>query len=378
MLPDRLHIICFDIPYPPSYGGAIDVFYRIKALSEAGVRVTAHCFYKGEGYRADELERICEKVYYYPRKTSLWQFFGIRPYVVRSRTDSSLLNHLLQDDAPILFEGLVSCALMAHKQLRQRDKYFRECNVEHDYYHALGKASSSLWKKGFFYIEALRLRYFERVLQHAKAIFALARQDETYFKTRYPQVQTLYVPCFHQYQAPSVPTGKGTYVLYHGNLSVAENHKAAMYIIHQLAPSIPYPVVIAGNRPDNALRQAVSRCPRITLVDSPDAGTMDRLIRDAQVHLLITFQATGIKLKLLNVLYAGRHVVANPLMVTGTGLDPLCHIGHTAQELVDATNALMNESMSDEAIKARTELLGRWYDNATSARQIIHTIYNHD
>ena len=43
----RLHIICFDIPFPPSYGGVIPVFYRIKALNKLGVWVILHCFYKG-------------------------------------------------------------------------------------------------------------------------------------------------------------------------------------------------------------------------------------------------------------------------------------------------------------------------------------------
>ena len=34
----HLHVIAFDVPYPANYGGVIDVFYRVKALSEAGVR----------------------------------------------------------------------------------------------------------------------------------------------------------------------------------------------------------------------------------------------------------------------------------------------------------------------------------------------------
>ncbi len=33
-MPDKyLHIISFDIPYPPNYGGVIDVFYKLKALA---------------------------------------------------------------------------------------------------------------------------------------------------------------------------------------------------------------------------------------------------------------------------------------------------------------------------------------------------------
>ncbi len=38
----HLHIIAFDIPFPPDYGGVIDVYYKIKTLSEAGVRIHLH------------------------------------------------------------------------------------------------------------------------------------------------------------------------------------------------------------------------------------------------------------------------------------------------------------------------------------------------
>jgi len=31
-----LHIISFNIPYPPDYGGVMDVFYKIKALHDLG------------------------------------------------------------------------------------------------------------------------------------------------------------------------------------------------------------------------------------------------------------------------------------------------------------------------------------------------------
>ena len=31
-----VNIVSFNIPYPPNYGGVIDVFFKIKALSKAG------------------------------------------------------------------------------------------------------------------------------------------------------------------------------------------------------------------------------------------------------------------------------------------------------------------------------------------------------
>jgi len=71
---------------------------------------------------------------------------------------------------------------------------------------------------------------------------------------------------------------------------------------------------------------------RITTTDGENPTSED--IEQVQVHLLVTFQATGLKLKLLNVLYQGHHVVCNTDMVCGTELARLCHVAHTDQQMV--------------------------------------------
>ena len=44
-MPDKhLHIISFDIPYPPNYGGVIDVYYKIRTLHKLGIKIHLHCF----------------------------------------------------------------------------------------------------------------------------------------------------------------------------------------------------------------------------------------------------------------------------------------------------------------------------------------------
>ena len=41
----KLNVVSFDIPYPPDYGGVIDIYYKIKALNSAGIKIHLHCFY---------------------------------------------------------------------------------------------------------------------------------------------------------------------------------------------------------------------------------------------------------------------------------------------------------------------------------------------
>ncbi|NBR32127.1 MAG: DUF1176 domain-containing protein, partial [Sphingomonadaceae bacterium] len=47
---------------------------------------------------------------------------------------------------------------------------------------------------------------------------------------------------------------KGRFVLYHGNLGVGENNKAALFLVHEVFPMLSVPCVIAGNHPSRQLQ----------------------------------------------------------------------------------------------------------------------------
>ncbi|RXM39833.1 hypothetical protein BOQ62_09820 [Chryseobacterium sp. CH21] len=65
----QLHIISFNDPYPPTYGGIIDVYYKIKALSALGIKIHLHCFIDQTPDKIDpEIEEITENVFFIKRK----------------------------------------------------------------------------------------------------------------------------------------------------------------------------------------------------------------------------------------------------------------------------------------------------------------------
>ena len=370
----RLHIIVFDIPYPANYGGAIDVFYRLKALSQSGIKITLHCFFKGELTNYNELESLCEKVYYYRRKTTWKQMLHLRPYAVVSRTSDELLQNLLADNDPIMFEGLVCCALMNHPLLAKRTKFLRECNIEHEYFYHLGKSADNFGNKLYYFADALRLKFFERIVKHAQAVLAIAHQDEAHFAVNYPALKVVYLPASHPNTHVNIPTGLGQYILYHGNLDVSENYNAARLIAENVASQLPdIPFVFAGRYHNHNLDSVLAAHPNIRIVPNPSEIEMQQLVRDAQIHLLITAQATGLKLKLLNVLYNGRHILVNDKMVEGTDLAPLCVQANSIKELPSLCRKYMTLPVSKEDIALRKKLLGESYDQL-SIISVLHRV----
>ena len=70
-----LQIISFDIPYPPKYGGVIDIYYKIIALKKQGIQIYLHTFLYDNNSQQEKLEKLCDKVFYYNRSKSFKTFF---------------------------------------------------------------------------------------------------------------------------------------------------------------------------------------------------------------------------------------------------------------------------------------------------------------
>lgn len=300
---------------------------------------------------------------------SVFNQFSRLPYAVLTRKNSNLLKDLVADDYPILFEGLVTCYYLNHPALAHRTKLFRECNVEHDYYSQLALATKSLYKKLYYTLEARKLKRFEPIVSHADVIYALSHDDEQHFKTAFPDKKVVYMPCFHANRWVSSLEGKGDYILYHGNLGLPENIKAATYLCREVLPLMPdVRFVFAGRHPDKALVDTISRIPNAELVANPTNKQMANLIRMAHVNLLVTYQATGMKLKLLNVLYKGRFVVTNSAMAKGTEMSQLCNIANIPQHQAALCRLLMTEPFSKRHIARRKEILKRYFNVLTLVR----------
>ena len=366
----HLHIISFNIPYPPNYGGVIDVFYKVKALHRAGVKVHLHCFEYGREI-PQELNKLCEHIYYYKRNTSVLSAVSHTPYIVKSRKSEDLMANLLKDDYPILFEGLHTCYYLDDNRLANRFKIYRESNIEHLYYYNLFKSENNLFKRIYFLLAGLKLRIYQRTLKYANLMLVVSESDTTYLKDKFKLNEVVYLPSFHSNDIITTKTGTGDYVLYHGNLSVPENEQAANYLIEKVFKDLQIPLIIAGLNPSERLKSLVNKHKNISLIANPDEDKMNTLIEDAQINILHTYQATGLKLKLLNTLYKGRYCLVNSKMLAGTNLDSLCYIADSPESFIEKLNLLFKKEFTTSEIDIRREVLQKNYSNETNLNKLV-------
>lgn len=364
----HIHIVSFDVPFPPSYGGVIDVFFKAKALSDAGVKVHLHCFQYGRR-EAEELKRFCESVNYYPRKTKPKFLFNSLPYIVVSRQSDELIADLAKDNYPILFEGLHCCYYLADKRLKGRKLFVRTHNIEHDYYLSLAKVEPSFLRRLYFKSEARKLKKFEQRVREATNVLAISPKDAEELSQRYDNVVLL--PAFHGYEKVRITEGKGAFALYHGNLEVGENKEAALYLVNNVFNDLDVPLIIAGKNPSRELTEAAAKHSNITIKSNIPTHEIHALIRDAQVNVLPTFQATGIKLKLLAALYNGRHCLVNTPMIQDTGLEQLCVVADEAVAMKEKLKQLMNKPFTKADIEKREQVLKKNFSDKENVKKLI-------
>jgi hypothetical protein len=357
----QIHLITFDIPFPADYGGVIDVFYKLKTLHDHGFQVILHCFQYGNRQASEDLERLATKVYYYKRSLSLKYFFSQTPFIVASRNHKSLLDNLLQDDSPILFEGVHSTFYVNHPALANRKKIVRLHNVENQYYAQLATMENNWAKKIFFFSESKKLKIYEKQIACAKNIHFLAISDnDLRVFQQYGAAQINTCLPFHPFTKVDSKEGRGDYVLFHGNLSIKDNERAALFLIESIFSKNKIPFIIAGKKPSNNLFEKIKHFSNINIVSNPDEVAMSDLIEKAHINLLWSFQAEGIKLKLFYALFQGKFVIANKNITNNLRLNDCVIPAEISAEIIQNLDKLFSQNFDNQQLIKRKELLKNW------------------
>jgi len=375
-LDKHLHIISLDVPYPPDYGGVCDLFYKLPALQAQGVNIHLHCFDNGRREQP-ELNKYCAEVHYYKRNTGHKGVSTKLPYIVCSRKNELLENNLLKDEFPILMEGVHCTSLVLDKRFAPRKKFVRIHNVEYRYYKQLFHFAHNLFRKIYYWRESLLLKKYEKdLVNNATAFWAVTQKDKLYYENELGCTSVDYLALFLPSWKIEYKTGMGAFCLYHGKLSVDENEYAARWLLTHIFSKTETPLVIAGKNPSQSLQKLASTRRNICIVANPSETQMQDLIAKAQVHVLPSFNSTGIKIKLLNALYNGRHCLVNSAMTDGTELDELCNVADSKTAFREKVEQLYHQPFTATDIEARKIILNRNYNNEAGAERLVKWIWD--
>jgi glycosyltransferase involved in cell wall biosynthesis len=232
-----------------------------------------------------------------------------------------------------------------------------------------------MFKKVYFKRESKLLKEYETSMADKATFWTVAESDLRVFNKElgYSSVDflPLYLPDLHQEWQGAT----GNFCLYHGNLSVAENEYAATWLLEEIFSTLEIPFVVAGKNPSAKLEKLAHTHPHTCIVANPSEKEMQELIKKAQVNILPSFNNTGIKLKLINALQYGRHVLVNDAGVDGSNLRSVCEIANCKEDTITAIETLFNQPFNYHNLTERMEVLKNLFNNQRNATQMINWIF---
>ena len=253
-----LHLISFDIPYPPDYGGVVAVFDMLQALRQNGIDVKLHVFQYNNKEVSPELYKYCQEIFVYKRNTSWTANFSLKPYIVNSRDHKDLYINLQKDNLPILMEGIHCSYFLPELCLGNRKVLVRAHNIEWKYYHQLYLQEHSLLKKIYFKIESLKLRWYEPyIFKKASAVICFNEKERNIIN-QYNR-KTLSINLALSNLQVKVEIGKGSGILIHGNLSINDMAQSVSKILTVLKNKYKGKISIAGKNPSQSLKNIIKQ-----------------------------------------------------------------------------------------------------------------------
>jgi hypothetical protein len=369
----QLNIVTFDNPFPPNYGGVIDVYYKIKTLYDLGIKIHLHCFVNEIPLEFEALEKITASIHFYKTTRKWFYVFSKLPISVISRKDSELVKNLLKNDAPILFEGLKATCLINDFRLKHRNFYLRFHNIEHNYHCGLAKSETLFIKKFLFWREAIKYKNYEAVVSNFSKTFTLSKHENEYVNEKYNN--GVYIPVFHgNYQVTEI-SDFGKFALFHGDLSTADNRKAALFLIEVFKDLPNCDLIIASSYGKELIQSKISNLTNIKFEELNDDKHLELLFSEAHICISWSFQKSGTKLKLINSLFQSRHNIINENISDDDAIISLCSSVSNKEELIQSINKLLKIPYDKKCIEEKKNILNKILDNKVNANQLMKFIH---
>jgi len=360
-----LHIISFDNPFPPDYGGVIDVFYKIKALHGVGFKIYLHCFTEDRFEVSTELKNITEHIYIYSKNKNPFFLFSKYPFPVICRFRPELIGNLAKIDAPVLFEGLHTTMVLRKVKLPNK-KFLRLHNIESNFYKGMSRNETNYFKKIAYHFAAKKYIEYQRTIPDFDHVFTLSHYENDFVKTMTDKVS--YIPVFHGNEKKEMLSEFGEFALYHGDLRLADNKNAAKFLIKVFNQIPDYKLIIASSNGKRLILKRIGDAKNIEFVELKTDGQLDNLFKKAHINVMLSFQKSGTKLKLINALFKSRFCLVNENMIDDADVLKFCELANTKDEFIAQINTLRTKPFLD--LQERNTGLTNVLSDTNNARHI--------
>jgi len=198
-------------------------------------------------------------------------------------------------------------------------------------------------------------------------VFTLSVHENEIVNSWYNDVS--YLPVFHGNVIGDPLTEKGNYALYHGDLRLPDNKKAAQFLIEVFKKIPTYKLVIASSNGKEMILPLIENQPNMVFEALTSETQLDTLLREAHINVLLSFQKSGTKLKVINALFKSRFCLINQNMVDDENLLQLCELATNEAEFIAKINELKGLPYLDN--DRRTAVLNEVLNDTKTLRNLL-------
>ncbi|MEP7279996.1 MAG: hypothetical protein ABI813_15215 [Bacteroidota bacterium] len=370
----QVHIVCPEIPHPSSTADMTDTYFQLHFLQRAGYQVILHCFHDDTNPVSTHLNQLVSGIHLYARNHGHKGVSIRHPYCISSRSNPALLENLLQQVHPVLFQGMSCTYYLPHLAAHGYKTVVRINGIASQLYETLTRCEKSLIKKAYSFNEARLIRKWEEKIAGLATVIATTPGDQQKFQQLYKTARTVCLPPFIPVPEIKTQTGTGMYCLYYGDLSNPENDKMVQWLSENVFSKLPVPLIVADTCSVVRIEYQHGPESNICMVCNPAETALCELLQKAQIILLPRCHDNGFDKRLLQALEKGRHCICNDLMVKDTGLEKLFITANGCEENIRAISDYFSQPFTEDDIRKRAALLANCYSPARALQGLLEII----
>ena len=312
------------IPFSAIFGGAIDVWERIKGLHHLGYNIDLIVTDKVEPTKQqlDEIGNYVNQFYFVKRQNKIWQLAGNLPLQYLSRL--GLQNIIIDNSYDLLILESEFCwAITKNKTVKYNKLVVRVHNIESYYFKMLGKSSKSIKEKVYYKIESVKIKNLSKmVFNQADRLWFISKDDILVVNQPNKSV-FMPLPINDDFVQPKSKSTNN--VVFMGSLFMQNNTFGLDWYLQKVHPflidKIPnYHFYIIGSlkEENQYIKQKYSHLKNVTLVIN--AKCLKQYYENSVLFVNPMFHGSGVKVKSVNALANGLPLVSTSVGVEGIGL----------------------------------------------------------
>lgn len=324
---EKILWVCSDLPYPPTHGGRVDMWQRIKKASELNYSIDLIVTVKEREQLSDVICSLVDNVYIVNRDTGLRSFLNFKPYQIKSRKLLKRIDLNNKNYNLLVLESEYVYEILNNKTFSHNKISVRIHNNERRYFLGLAKAEKNIFKKIFYIFESFKFLFF--------SIFFTRKFDNYLFisEKEYRLSDSYLGKSKNKYFHPTPFVDKCNYVekkkfnvLFISSFFMVNNQEAIFWYLNKVHPQLSqyddYNFILVGNDKNVSENffDNLSKYKKVKVFRSP--SDLDTFYKESMIFINPMQNGAGVKLKTINAVEFGLPIVSTTVGSEGTNLRP--------------------------------------------------------